>query len=82
MNRALLGLGLGLAAVIGGIYLYKKYGGKQNKLLTSVAAVVLGDKVGEIAGFHLAGPAGAVAGAIAGAVGGAVLSDKFVAQDK
>ena len=82
MSRALVGITFGLATVVGGIYLYKKYGGgKRKRLVTNVAGVILGDKVGEIAGMSIAGPAGAIIGSVVGAVGGAIVAENYLGAE-
>ena len=82
MSRALVGITFGIATVVGGIYLYKKYGGgKRKRLVTNVAGVILGDRVGEIAGMSIAGPAGAIVGSVVGAVGGAIIAKDYLGGD-
>lgn len=81
MNKHLLSIGFGIAVVIGGIYLYQKYGrGKQKDIVKKVGGTYLGNKIGEIAGLHLAGPAGAIVGSVVGAVGAAIATENMPSQ--
>lgn len=82
MLRTLLGIGVGAAAIVGGIYLYKKYGGGRRKVMVAhVAGTILGDKLGGAAGFVLAGPTGAVIGSVMGAVSGAMAAEDYIVGD-
>ena len=76
MNRTAFGLFIGVAAVFGGIYLYKKYGkGKQKQRVGTVAGLVLGKKIGATTGALVAGPVGGIIGTIIGGATGAIIAE-------
>ena len=82
MFKTVLGIGFGIATIAGGIYLYKKYGSSNRKAaMANVAGVILGDKIGGITGFVVAGPAGAIVGSVVGAVGAAIAVEDYLAVE-
>lgn len=77
MSRSLLTLIIGTAAIIGGLYLYKKYGGKRRNLIAHGAGMALGHEVGGTAGQAIGGPIGAIVGGAVGAAAGVVAAHDY-----
>jgi hypothetical protein len=76
LRSAALSTLAGTAAVVGGAYLYAVYGPRRSRVVVGhVTGMMVGQHIGAIAGWALAGPAGLLTGSMAGGVAGAVIGD-------
>ncbi len=70
------------AAVVGGVYLYTVYGPRKHRQPAGLAGgLLVGQQVGGLTGFALAGPPGIVPGATVGGIVGAVLGHDVATPD-
>jgi hypothetical protein len=73
---------VGTATVLGGTYLYATYGPRKNRGPLGLAAgMLVGQQIGAIAGWALAGPAGLLPGSMTGGIAGAVLGHDVATPD-
>jgi hypothetical protein len=69
------------ATVVGGAYLYSVYGPRKNRGPLGLAAgLLVGQQIGAMAGWALAGPAGLLTGSMTGGIAGAVLGHDAAAS--
>ncbi|MBI4403776.1 MAG: hypothetical protein HY537_06430 [Deltaproteobacteria bacterium] len=78
MSKGLATVAWGVAIVIGGLYLYKKYGGKRSDLVGHAAGMALGHEIGGTAGHLVAGPVGMVVGGAVGAAAGVMAAEDYL----
>ena len=77
----IVNVALGSAVVLGGVWLYMRYGPRAHRYPAAVSAgTVIGKEFGALAGLAIGGPIAVFPASVGGAVAGAVIASQ-IARD-